>query len=160
MRITETRMPLARKAGLVVKEVGGELLIYDLERDQAHCLNDTAALVWKHCDGNNDAASIATVLEEKLNTSINETVIWYALSQLSKDHLLEQPIAAPPVFARMNRRQMIRALGVATVVAVPVVTSIVAPTPAQAVSCLPSGASCVSSSQCCSGLCLPSSLCA
>jgi Coenzyme PQQ synthesis protein D (PqqD) len=155
MRITQTRMPLARKAGLVVKEVGGELLIYDLERDQAHCLNDTAALVWKHCDGKNDAATIATLLEKKLNTSIDQTVIWYALSQLSKDHLLEQPIAAPPVFAGMNRRQLIRALGVATVVAVPVVTSIVAPTPAQAVSCLPSGSACTSSAQCCSGVCNP-----
>jgi Coenzyme PQQ synthesis protein D (PqqD) len=160
MRITETRMPLARKTRLVVKEVGGELLIYDLDRDQAHCLNDTAALVWKHCDGKNDAATIAIQLEKKLKTSIDESVIWYALSQLSKDHLLEEPVAAPSVFAGMNRRQMMRALGVAAVVAVPVVTSIVAPTPAQAVSCLPSGASCVSSSQCCSGLCLRSSLCA
>jgi len=153
-------MPLARKTRLVVKEVGGELLIYDLDRDQAHCLNDTAALVWKHCDGKNDAATIAIQREKKLKTSIDESVIWYALSQLSKDHLLEEPVAAPSVFAGMNRRQMMRALGVAAVVAVPVVTSIVAPTPAQAVSCLPSGASCVSSSQCCSGLCLRSSLCA
>jgi Coenzyme PQQ synthesis protein D (PqqD) len=155
MRITETGMPLARKTDLVVKEVGGELLVYDLERDQAHCLNDTAALVWKHCDGKKDAAAIATQLEKKLKTSIDESVIWYALSQLSKDHLLEHPVASPPVFAGMNRRQMMRALGVAAVVAVPVVTSIVAPTPAQAVSCLPAGQPCTASAQCCSGFCNP-----
>ena len=153
MRITETRMPLARKTGLLLKEIDGELLIYDLERNQAHCLNDTAAFVWKHCDGKNDAATIATRLEKQLNTSVDESVIWYALSELSKDHLLEQPIAAPPIFAGMNRRQMMRALGVAAVIAVPVVTSIVAPTRAQAVSCLPRGSGCDTSAQCCSGLC-------
>ncbi len=40
-------LPHGRKDGLVVKELGNETLVYDLERDEAHCLNQTAALVWK-----------------------------------------------------------------------------------------------------------------
>jgi hypothetical protein len=41
----------------------------------------------------------------------------------------------------------------AAVVAVPLITSIVAPTAAEAASCFGSGHSCASSSQCCSGIC-------
>jgi len=41
------QLPLARKDQLIVKEVDDEVLVYDLKTDQAHCLNKTAALVWK-----------------------------------------------------------------------------------------------------------------
>jgi len=34
-----------------VKQADGEVLIYDLERNKAHCLNNTAARVWQYCDG-------------------------------------------------------------------------------------------------------------
>src|SRR6266571_4556339 len=44
MDISQGKPPLARKEGLVVKEVSGEVLLYDLDRDKAHCLNQTAAL--------------------------------------------------------------------------------------------------------------------
>ena len=40
--------PRARTEGLVVTELPDELLVYDLERHRAHCLNPTAALVFKH----------------------------------------------------------------------------------------------------------------
>ena len=45
------KMPQARTSGLIVKEVDGEILIYDRETNKAHCLNQTAAKVWEHCDG-------------------------------------------------------------------------------------------------------------
>lgn len=160
MSIGQDKKPLARREGLVVKEVGGEVLIFDTERDQAHCLNDTAARVWKCCDGNNDAATIASLLEKDLNVPVDEKVVWYALAQFGKDHLLEEPITLPMLMTGLNRRQMIRALGVAAAVAIPVVTSIVAPTPAQAATCLDSGVSCTSSAQCCSGLCQGGGTCA
>jgi hypothetical protein len=53
----------------------------------------------------------------------------------------------------MNRRQMVRTLGLAAVVAVPLVTSIVAPTPVQAATCLPPGAACNGSGQCAAVVC-------
>ena len=40
--------PRARTEGLVVTELPDELLVYDLERHRAYCLNPTAALVFKH----------------------------------------------------------------------------------------------------------------
>jgi Coenzyme PQQ synthesis protein D (PqqD) len=161
MKLDRERKPLARIDSLILKRVDGELLVYDLDRNKAHCLNETAALVWNHCDGRNNVARIARLMEKDLGTPVDEKIVWFALSQLSKDHLLEEKIVPPELIAGMNRRQMIRALGVAAVVAVPVVTSIVAPTPAQAATCLASGQPCSSSAQCCSGLCngAPSGTC-
>ncbi len=153
MKIAQPKKPLARTKKIVVKEVSGEVLIYDLESDKVHCLNETAALVWKYSDGKNDPATIARLLERDLKSPVTENVVWYALSQFEKDGLLEGQMTPPALLSGMSRRDVIRALGVAAVVAVPVVTSIVAPTPAQAATCLPSGQSCTSSSQCCSGLC-------
>jgi hypothetical protein len=155
MDISEDKEPLARKQGLVVKEVSGEVLVYDLDRDKAHCLNQTAALVWKYCDGHTTVSRIAKSLEQDLQAPVDQKIVWYALLQLGKDHLLEERIVPPAIMAGMNRRDMIRALGLAAVVAVPVVTSIVAPTPAQAATCIPSGGACTASAECCSNLCNP-----
>jgi hypothetical protein len=153
MTTAQPDKPQARKRGLVVKELSDEILIYDLEREKAHCLNQTAALVWKNCDGQNDAAAIAGLLQLQLNTPVDQKVVWFALRQLEKDQLLETNVMPPSLIAGMNRRQMMRTLGIATAVAVPLVTSIVAPTAVQAVSCTPSGGICSGSGECCSGLC-------
>jgi UPF0506 len=93
-------------------------------------------------------------LEKDLNTTVDEKIVWYALSQFNKDHLLEEQVTPPALFAGLNRRDMIRALGIAAVVAVPVVTTIVAPTPVAGQSCFPQGAGCETPSQCCSGQCI------
>jgi hypothetical protein len=146
-------VPQARKEGLVVRELADELLVYDTHRDKAHCLNKTAALIFKHCDGRSSASEIAHTLSLELNAPVDEKLVWFALEQLSKDHLLEESVPIPSLMSGMTRRQMVRALGLAAVVAVPVVTSIVAPTPAQAATCLPPGNACTSSAQCCNGLC-------
>lgn len=148
-----TGKPVARKQGLVIQELPDEVLVYDLDRDRAHCLNTTAAFVWQRCDGKNTTAQIARTLGQQLNCAVDEEIVWLALDQLGKNHLLERQPAPPPALMGMNRRAMVRALGLAAVVAVPVVTSIVAPSAVQAASCLPSAAACTSSPQCCSGLC-------
>jgi hypothetical protein len=152
-KVTAFGGPRARKDDLIVKEMPDEVLIYDLVRDKAHCLNRTAALVFNYCDGHTSAATMTGRLERELNVPVDEGVVWLALNQLSKNHLLEENIVPPTLMAGINRRQMIRAMGVAAAVAVPLVTSIVAPTPAQAQSCFTSGTGCTSSAQCCSGVC-------
>lgn len=148
------KMPQARRSGLIIQEVDSEILIYDQDSNKAHCLNQTAAKVWKYCDGETTVADACSALSGELETPVDEKLVWYAVDQFSKDSLLEKEVA-PPAFivAGMNRRQMVRTLGLAAVVAVPLVTSIVAPTPAQAATCLTTGAVCGTSSQCCSGLC-------
>ena len=150
----KNRTPRARNQGLVVRELADEVLVYDRDRDMAHCLNETAALVWKYCDGKTTVTDMAQQLGSDLKAeTVDERVVWFALDQLSQYTLLDQSITPPTMLMGLSRRQMMRVLGVAAVVAVPLVTSMVAPTPAQAASCLASGQPCATSAQCCSGLC-------
>ena len=52
-------LPKARSEGIITRELDGELLVYDRTRDRAHCLNKTAAAIWKLCDGATNAPEIA-----------------------------------------------------------------------------------------------------
>jgi hypothetical protein len=143
--------PQARSAGLVVEELSDEVLVYDLERDRAHCLNLTAANVWKLCDGKSSPAEIATRLGVKLEPVEAQEVVWTALDQLGRAGLLDKKITRPS--AAISRRDVIKRLAVAAAITVPVVTSVVAPTATHAATCRPSGDTCGSSAQCCSGVC-------
>lgn len=157
------KMPQARRTGLIIQEVDGEILIYDQNTNKAHCLNQTAAKVWKYCDGETTLIEACEALSCDLDTAVDEKLVWYAVDQFSKDNLLEKGIEQPAfIIAGMNRRQMVRTLGLAAVIAVPLVTSIVAPTPAQAATCMPPGQPCGTAAQCCSGLCTgaPAGTCA
>jgi hypothetical protein len=147
--------PLTRQDGLIVRELENEILIYDTKNNKAHCLNDTAALVWKHCDGLTTTEEISRSLTHQLGTPVDEKVVWFALKQFGRDQLLEEELPLPPTVlaSGLSRRDMVRVLGLAAVVAVPLVTSIVAPTAVQAATCFPPGTACTSPAQCCSGLC-------
>jgi Coenzyme PQQ synthesis protein D (PqqD) len=148
------KMPQARRSGLIIKEVDNEILIYDQESNRAHCLNQTAAKVWKYCDGETTLAEACSSLSHDLETQVDEKLVWYAVDQFSKDNLLEKETELPAfVIAGMNRRQLVRTLGLAAIVAVPLVTSIIAPAPVQAATCRGSGVVCTTGAQCCSGLC-------
>ena len=146
--------PVARKQGLVIRELPDEVLVYDLDRDRAHCLNMTAAFVWQRCNGRNTTARIAQTLGRQFDCAVDEKIVWLALDQLGRNHLLERRPAPPPALMGMDRRAMVRALGLVTIVAIPVVKSIVAPTAAEAATCIASGQPCATSAQCCSGLCV------
>ena len=147
--------PVARTASLIVKEVDGETLVYDQENDTAHCLNDTAARVWKHCDGNKTIGEIATILGGEINANVKDDVIWLALDQLQKIKLLEDAPAKPVFLAGMTRRQMVARLGIAAI-AIPSIVSIVSPTAQAQSSCIPQGSvfCCVSQNDCCTGQCV------
>ncbi|MEP6719059.1 MAG: PqqD family protein [bacterium] len=119
--------PVARTASLIVKEVDGETLVYDLKTDEAHCLNETAARVWKNCDGRKSVSDISEVLSAESNTSVKDEVVWLALDQLEKFKLLKDAPARPAVLAGMTRRQMVARLGLAAI-AIPSIISLVAPT--------------------------------
>ena len=41
-------LPVRRAEGLIVQEVAEETVVYDQKGHRAHCLNKTAALVWRH----------------------------------------------------------------------------------------------------------------
>lgn len=149
----EWRGPLAREVSLVIEELSDELLIYDLNRHKAHCLNRTAAWVWKHCDGRRTVEEMAVLMSEELKTPVNEQLIRLALDKLGKEHLLERRFVPPPMMGQLNRRQIARALGAGAIVIIPLITSIVAPTAEAATSCKGAGGGCMFGTECCSGVC-------
>lgn len=144
--------PLARKEGLIVQRMPDEVLVYDLDRHKAHCLNQTAAFVWQHCDGETDVAQLARRLAKEFKAEVGEELVYLALDQLGKDHLLEERVALPVEMKGISRRQLMRRVGLATAVALPIVISIMSPTAAQAVTCIASGAGCSPTVVCCSTL--------
>ena len=148
------KMPHARRSGLIVKEADGEVLIYDLERNKAHCLNNTAARVWQYCDGETTLEAACSSLSRELGAPCNQELVCYALKQFANDNLLEEKVELPAfIIAGMNRRQMVRVLGLGAIIAVPLVTTIVAPTPAQAATQFPPGSACCTGPQCTSTIC-------
>lgn len=150
--------PHARQKGLVVQSLADELLVYDLERHKAHCLNQTAMRVWRLCDGQNSVARIAELLGGELDAPAAETVVWQALDQLSRSHLLQESVPATAEPGSMSRRTFLRKAAVIGGISImaPVVSSVLAPLPAQAASgnpatssCVPVGSPCAADYQCC-----------
>ena len=126
--------PVARKKRLLVEEVEGETLVYDLRRHKAHCLNDIAAFVWERCDGSNTVEDLMRLAERELGVTSSEEFIWLALDRLEESALLEQPVEDPDAEAdapRYSRRDVLKSLAKVGVV-LPLVASIAVPTPVQA----------------------------
>ena len=59
-------LPQARKYQLTIRHLPDETLVYDRERHKAHCLNATAALIWRHCDGQTSTDELARLVAETL----------------------------------------------------------------------------------------------
>ena len=152
------QVPKARQEQLIVKELPDELLIYDLKRDKAHCLNETAALVWKNCDGHKTVEQLRELMEDNAGSPVPEEMVWLALDQLETFSLLDEAALKPGQFAGMNRRDMVRRVGMAAI-ALPVILSIVAPTAQAQGSLLPPGACCNSPGQCQSNSCVQGGPC-
>lgn len=112
-------------ADLVVQEVRDELLVYDLNNNKAHCLNKTAAMVWNACDGRSAVTDIARSIGLETGGNVSDDIVWMAIDQLRENDLLETP-SALSAYSR-SRREAIKKIGLASVVALPVVASLVAP---------------------------------
>lgn len=161
MPTSDTR-PRARKDNLFTREMeSGEAVVYDRNRERAHCLNPTVATVWRHCDGNNSIADLAAVLSREAGVPADESLVWLSLAELSRTHLVDVP-GEKPLPGTMTRRRALARLGTGAAAAalLPVIISVVAPKPAAAASCLQTGATCTANSQCCSGFCQPGGTCA
>ena len=158
---------MSRKNDLVVQEMDGEVLIYDLSENKAFCLNETSALVWQACDGNKSAAEISEFISQKLNSPANEDLVWFAIDQLKKEKLIENGDNLFDHFAGMSRRNVIKKVGLGTMIALPIVAGIVAPTSISAQSecapgCtaqnLPANSPCTCNCECGSACCMANNL--
>jgi hypothetical protein len=121
---TARRIPQARDTGLVVEELGDELLVYDLQRDEAHSLGAAASRVWKACDGTTTVDSLSVQLD------LDREIVADAISGLRECHLLDEV----PTAGITRRGFSLRAVKIgAAAAAVPLIVSIAAPAAAMAV---------------------------
>lgn len=141
--------PLARRQSLVVQELGGEVLVYDLRTNKAHCLNESAAKVWRNCDGAHTLGDIARSFTEEAGKPFSEDFVRLAIGQLSDLDLLEREYKTD--VRGQTRREILRKIGLASVIALPVISSLVAPQAAQAGFSCNVGASCTTSADCDAG---------
>ncbi len=150
--------PLSRKANIVVQDLENEFLIYDLKIHKAFCLNETTTLAYQLCDGTKTIAEISDLMSKKLQMLVSEDFVWLALGELKKANLLENGDDLKNSFDGLSRREIVKKVGLASMIALPLITCVVAPTALMAQSnLLPLFAACSPTTPpCASGNCFPS----
>ncbi len=108
------KLPRARQENLIVRELLDEVLVYDLRRDKAHCLNRTTALVWKHCDGETTMLEMIELLQNELQTRVEDDVVWLAIEQLQRHHLLAESAPEPGEVVWLSRRVVMQNISIAS----------------------------------------------
>lgn len=96
----------SRRDGLVVLEVGDELLIQDRSGEDLGRLSGVARDVWSACDGASSVAAIA----EGAGISIDQA--WAELDALSDAGLLEERLSPPGSIANLSRRRLVTQAGI------------------------------------------------
>ena len=119
--------PRARRSGLLVRELPDEVLVYDRQAHRAHCLNRTAALVFRNADGSRTVDELVRLLGD----GAGHELVAQTLAQLDQAGLLETRVE-DELQPGMERRAAVRRMGIAAAILLPAVVSIVAPSPAEA----------------------------
>lgn len=114
------KLPKARTENIVEQNLGKETLIYDLLIDKAFNLNETLTVVYKACNGK------TTFDELKGKHKFTDDFIYLALDELKQNDLLADESYVSP-FAKINRREVIKKVGLASMFVLPVISGLVAP---------------------------------
>lgn len=112
-------LPTRRTVDILEQEAGKELLVYDLRLNKAYYLNETLRTVYNFCDGR------TTFDELKRRYKYTDDLIYLALDELQKTDLIESEKITH--FAGMNRREVIKKVGLSTMLALPIISALVAP---------------------------------
>src|SRR6266545_1209147 len=97
----ETQMyPLARTTELIIEELGSETIVYDTTRHRAHCLNQTAAFIWRQCDGETTLEEVAHRLSTMTGLPPDEDIVRLALRSLKNRGLLSNNPDGTPAASR------------------------------------------------------------
>lgn len=136
------KLPKARQKNLVVQDFNDEVLLYDLVENRAFCLNETAPAVWRNCDGRKSVDTIADSLTRDWGKNVGTDLVWLAIDDLHKKGLVEDIPATPSNISGLTRRDAIKSIGMGAIVALPVVTALVAPTAVYANSACMTGGTC------------------
>jgi len=129
-RHVKEELPKARTERLIVQDLPDETLVYDNDNHEAHCLNASAAAVWKSCDGSRTVGEIATRVAPAAPREVAEQVVEATLDQLAERRLL---VRGGRRERGVSRREVLQRL-VAVGIAAPIIESIVSPAAADSLS--------------------------
>lgn len=131
---TEELAPIARRQGLIVRELAEEVLVYDEQTNAAHSLSPTAAFVWRHCDGRTSVAEIAALLQEQSSSvTVQPDSVWAAIEELGESDLLEVKAHRIELGKGVTRREALKWGAAAT--AAPLIWTLITPVQAMASTC-------------------------
>lgn len=119
-------LPKARTTEIIEQEAGDELMIYDLRTDKAYSLNETSKNVYQACDGKQ------TFEDLRSRYKYTDDLIHFALDELTANNLIESYKSF--YFAGINRRDVIRKVGMGSMIALPLIAGVIAPSAANAAS--------------------------
>jgi Coenzyme PQQ synthesis protein D (PqqD) len=121
--------PLARTEGLLVERIADQTVVYDTESKNAHSFSPLAAAVFDQCDGDTPIDELTQAASERLGEPVDKPKVLAALAQLEERDLL-----VTHGRGGLSRRDLFRRSAVAggAAMALPLVTTIVVPTPAAA----------------------------
>lgn len=122
------KMPPARTSDIVVQDLGKEILVYDLVINKAFCLNETTSIVFRYCDNKSDIHDVKLLLKD-----FTDEVIFLALDLLKENNLLQNPDYKIPL-EDVSRRELIKKVGLMSLVALPMISTVIAPTSTMAAS--------------------------
>ena len=152
--MSERILPKAKGDSIVTQQLEDELLVYDLGNDRAHSLNRLAASVWHQCDGSSTRADIFEAIKPDVGVDVSKDHVDLALLELANAGLLD---AFTSEDTGLNRRKLIKRVGIAAAASLPVVASLAMPSSALAAgSAAAPGSPCSSPIDCQSGACFGS----
>lgn len=138
--------PESRNNELVVQEAGDDIFVYDLATNRMFCLNRTAAFVWQNCDGQKSVNEISRALAQSSGQIVSHDVIWLAIEELKSYELMKKAETPFSGFRTVDRRQVIKRIGLASTIALPVIAGMLVPNAANAASTC--GSNCTSIADC------------
>jgi hypothetical protein len=120
-------MSAKRVEGLLIERPAGELLVLKQSTNEAHALNETAAIVFDLCDGTTDGATMVAEVARRTGLPADESIVELAIAELADAGLVTLDETRRP---DLSRRALIRklALPVAGIALLPVVETILMPT--------------------------------
>jgi len=130
----KTKLPRLRAENLVVKELANEILIYDLDNNKAFCLNETARLILDECDGTKSIDDALKSVNRRLKADLNEELVWLMIEQFKQSNFIAGNYDLPVQTTKISRRKILQTAALMGV-ALPLVTSLVAPISTHAASC-------------------------
>jgi hypothetical protein len=119
-------MGAKRIEGLLIERLEDELLVVNEATQEAHALNETAAIVFELCDGETSRAAMAAEVARRTGLPADESVVALALADLVEAGLVTSDEPEAP---KITRRTLIRrlALPAAALALLPIVETVLVP---------------------------------